>query len=140
MGKKKRIVQVLMLFLALGVFLVVVGGLGGRSLTGIWVGENAAISNSIMCVFGLYFSLSCVFHLFTLSLYAMRLKYACVLANALTALMFCFILISVDSVDVFGAIISASTCLTAVGIPICLASFYLSNSRVGANGVARSLY
>ena len=128
-----------MLFIALGVFLVVVGGLCGRSLIGIWVGENAAIPNSIMCLFGLFFSLNCIFHLFTLSLFAMRLKYTCVTANTLTALTFCFILISVDNVGVFDTIISASICLVAVGIPICLASFYLSNSMVETNGVARSL-
>ncbi|MDQ8208213.1 hypothetical protein QEH52_11885 [Coraliomargarita sp. SDUM461003] len=122
----RRVVQITLLFVGMGVVLALIGKIYGEALTTAWVGAEAAISNHIMFLFGCYFSINCIFHIFTLSLFVMKLKTACVLVNLSTAVVFCLLLPFAVSRGVDGVLVVGLLSVGGVGVPLSLLYFYKS--------------
>lgn len=128
-----RLIISIGLFILSGIGLIFAGYYFGTQLTAIWVGVDASIDSSTMSVFGLFFGLAGMFHLFTIIIYAMNLRLQCMMLNIVTALcIFLAILLLGKSVSAFNILALISMVLGCISTPtamIIMNNIYRNRSR-----------
>ena len=120
----RRIVISVSAYLLIGLRLMIIGHYFGFKLTSIWVGDDAAIENQTMLLFGLSFGLAGVFHLLTITIYAISLKFQCMMLNLVISLcVFLSVLALGQSIDATCILVVISAVIGCIGVPL---GFYWS--------------